>query len=33
MPFAPEDKLSIVLRSGEMIMHAPVARPNGSWEK
>jgi 2-methylcitrate dehydratase PrpD len=33
MPFAPEDKLSIVLKSGETIAHAPVARPKGSWQK
>jgi 2-methylcitrate dehydratase PrpD len=33
MPFAPEDKLSIVLKSGETITHPPVARPKGSWQK
>ena len=33
MPFAPEDKLSIVLKSGETITHPPVARPQGSWQK
>lgn len=33
MPFAPEDKLSIVLKSGETIAHPPVARPKGSWQK
>jgi 2-methylcitrate dehydratase PrpD len=32
MPFAPEDKLSIVLKSGETITHPPVA-PQGSWQK
>jgi 2-methylcitrate dehydratase PrpD len=32
MPFAPEDKLSIVLKSGETITHPPVARPKGSWQ-
>ena len=33
MPFAPKDKLSIVLKSGETITHPPVARPKGSWQK
>lgn len=33
MPFAPEDKLSLVLKSGETIAHPPVARPKGSWQK
>lgn len=33
MPLAPEDKLSIVLKSGETIAHSPVARPKGSWQK
>jgi hypothetical protein len=33
MPLAPEDKLSIVLKSGETIARSPVARPKGSWQK
>jgi 2-methylcitrate dehydratase PrpD len=33
MPFAPEDILSIVLKSGETIAYPPVARPKGSWQK
>jgi 2-methylcitrate dehydratase PrpD len=33
MPFAPEETLSIILKSGETITHPPVARPKGSWQK
>lgn len=31
-PFAPEDRVGVVLASGERIDHAPVAHPKGSWE-
>ena len=33
MPFAREETLSIVLKSGETITHPPVTRPKGSWQK
>ena len=32
MPFAPDDRVNIVLRSGETLAHAPVTRPKGSWQ-
>jgi 2-methylcitrate dehydratase PrpD len=32
-PFAPEDKLSIVLKSGETLAHPPVSEAKGSWKK
>ena len=32
MPFAPDDRVTVVLRSGETIVHPPVARPKGSWQ-
>src|SRR5262249_4420983 len=32
LPFAESDQLSVVLRSGEEIAHAPVAGAKGSWE-
>jgi 2-methylcitrate dehydratase PrpD len=33
MPFAPDDRVSVVLRTGETLAHAPVTRPKGSWQK
>jgi 2-methylcitrate dehydratase PrpD len=33
MPFAREETLSVVLKSGETITHPPVSRPKGSWQK
>ena len=32
MPFAPDDRLSIKLKSGATLDHAPVVRPKGSWQ-
>jgi 2-methylcitrate dehydratase PrpD len=32
-PFAPADQVSVVLASGEVLEHAPVAYPKGSWHK
>jgi len=32
-PFAPDDRLSIRLKSGETIAHEPVVRPKGHWQK
>jgi 2-methylcitrate dehydratase PrpD len=32
-PFAPDDRVSIKLKSGEKIDHAPVVRPKGHWQK
>jgi 2-methylcitrate dehydratase PrpD len=33
VPFAPEDKLSVVLKSGDVLDHAPVREAKGSWQK
>ena len=33
MPFAPDDRVSVVLRTGETLAYAPVTRPKGSWQK
>jgi len=33
MPFAPDDRVSVVLRTGETLAHAPVTCPKGSWQK
>jgi 2-methylcitrate dehydratase PrpD len=33
MPFAPDDRVSVVLRTGKTLAHAPVTRPKGSWQK
>lgn len=33
MPFAPDDRVSIKLKSGETIAHPPVERSKGSWQK
>ena len=32
-PFAPDDRVSVVLKSGEVIEHEPVAFPKGSWQR
>jgi hypothetical protein len=32
MPFAPDDRLSIKLKSGATLAHPPVVRPKGSWQ-
>jgi 2-methylcitrate dehydratase PrpD len=32
-PFAPEDNVSVVLKSGEVLEHAPVVYAKGSWQK
>jgi 2-methylcitrate dehydratase PrpD len=32
-PFAPDDRVSIRLKSGATIAHEPVARPKGHWQK
>ena len=32
MPFAPDDRVSIVLKSGEKLAHPPVEMPKGSWK-
>jgi len=32
-PFSPDDRLSIRLKSGEQIVHEPVVRPKGHWQK
>lgn len=31
--FAPDDRVSIVLRSGDTLVHEPVTMPKGSWQK
>lgn len=33
MPFAPDDRVNVVLASGETLAHEPVVRPKGSWQK
>ena len=33
MPFAPDDRVSVSLKAGETLVHEPVARPKGSWQK
>jgi 2-methylcitrate dehydratase PrpD len=33
LDFAPEDRLSVVLTSGEVIEHAPIADAKGSWRR
>ncbi len=32
-PFAPDDRVSIRLKSGAEIKHEPVVRPKGHWQK
>jgi 2-methylcitrate dehydratase PrpD len=32
-PFSPDDRLSIRLKNGEQLVHDPVARPKGHWQK
>jgi 2-methylcitrate dehydratase PrpD len=32
-PFAPDDRVSIVLTSGDVLEHAPVVYAKGSWQK
>jgi 2-methylcitrate dehydratase PrpD len=32
-PFAPDDRVSVVLASGDVLEHAPVAYAKGSWQK
>ena len=32
-PFAPDDRVSVVLKSGQVIEHEPVAFPKGSWQR
>ena len=32
-PFAPDDRVSIRLKSGAEIAHEPVVRPKGHWQK
>ena len=31
--FAPADRVSVVLASGEVLEHAPVVHAKGSWQK
>lgn len=33
MPFAPDDRVGVALRDGRVLVHEPVARPKGSWQK
>lgn len=33
LDFAPDDRLSVVLTSGEVIEHAPVTHAKGSWQR
>src|SRR5262249_35790381 len=33
MPFAPDDRVSIRLKSGATLAHEPVVMPKGSWVK
>jgi 2-methylcitrate dehydratase PrpD len=33
LPFAPDDRVSVKLKSGETIAHAPVVHARGSWQK
>ena len=33
MPFAPDDRVSIRLKSGATLAHDPVVMPKGSWSK
>lgn len=32
-PFAPDDRVSVVLASGKVLEHAPVVHAKGSWQK
>src|ERR1044072_4148199 len=32
-PFAPDDRVSIRLKNGDKLDHAPVVRPKGHWQK
>jgi 2-methylcitrate dehydratase PrpD len=32
-PMAPDDRVSVVLTTGEVIEHSPVAYPKGSWQR
>jgi 2-methylcitrate dehydratase PrpD len=32
-PFAPDDRVSVILTSGDVIEHPPVVHAKGSWEK
>jgi len=32
-PFAPDDRVSIRLKSGATLAHEPVVRPKGHWQK
>jgi 2-methylcitrate dehydratase PrpD len=33
MPFAPDDRVSVTLTGGQRLVHEPVVRPKGSWQK
>ncbi len=33
LPFAPDDRVSVVLSDGRVLEHAPVVHAKGSWEK
>jgi 2-methylcitrate dehydratase PrpD len=33
MPFAPDDRVSVSLKSGKTLVHEPVVYPKGSWKK
>ncbi len=33
LPFAPDDRVSVVLASGQRLEHPPVVHPKGSWQK
>lgn len=33
MPFAPDDRVSVNLSGGGKLVHEPVVRPKGSWQK
>jgi hypothetical protein len=33
MPFGPDDRVNVVLRNGETLVHEPVTHAKGSWLK
>jgi 2-methylcitrate dehydratase PrpD len=33
LPFAPDDRVSLVLKGGKTLAHPPVSMPKGSWQK
>jgi 2-methylcitrate dehydratase PrpD len=32
-PFGPDDRVNVVLRNGETLVHEPVTHAKGSWQK